>query len=105
MDMNALCPDFSVGGGEGEKVDGAQQPARMELEQLRRRGAELETQLGLRKKRGLCFTVSVPLQYIVYYTHPILGGVEVDLTDLQLHILWKRVHANPYTSPSLTLKL
>ena len=61
MELNFHCAGFSVGGGEGESVDEAQQSARMELEQLRKRMAQLEAQLGLRKKRGLCFTVSVPL--------------------------------------------
>jgi hypothetical protein len=54
--------DFKVGGGEGgegegEMVNETQWSARVELDQLRQRVAELEAQLGLRKKRGLCFTV------------------------------------------------
>ena len=64
-EMSFFCPDFKVGGGEGEgegeMVNETQWSARVELDQLRQRVAELEAQLGLRKKRGLCFTVSVPL--------------------------------------------
>ena len=44
----------------------------MELDQLRRRVAELESQLGVRKKRGLRFTVSYvilwPVCVLVVYS-------------------------------------
>ena len=71
--MIVLCPpDFKVGeegeeegggggGGGVSKTNGEvldpQAAARAELEQLKQRVAELESQLGLRKNRGLKFTV------------------------------------------------
>ena len=54
--------DFRVGGGSGEEggsnggVD-PQASVRAELEQLKQRVAQLESQLGVKKQRGLNFTV------------------------------------------------
>ena len=48
--------DFKVGGGDDGRD--SQLSARMELDCLKQRVAELEAQLGLRKRRGLKFTVS-----------------------------------------------
>lgn len=59
------CSDFTVSGGGDDKSvkqngtdTSSQSAARMELEQLKLRVAELEAQLGARKKQGLKFTVS-----------------------------------------------
>ena len=61
-----LISDFRVGGdgeeeGEGPVSNGSIDPQasrRAELARLKQRVAELESQLGMRKKRGLKFTVS-----------------------------------------------
>ena len=60
------CPDSTVSGsgddGSVKQQNGtdtsSQSAVRMELEQLKRRVAELEAQLGARRQQGLKFTVS-----------------------------------------------
>ena len=86
--------DFTIGGrGSNNEQNGAdtssQIAAKLELEKLKRRVAELETQLGLRKQRGLKFTVRfgylAQRNVIIAYKRKKVSLINTALNYISLH--------------------